>query len=239
MAVASTADLALLRTDGGRIGTVTDPAISNRVCSYRLAPSANSSNAWAFRKDGWKAFAAGGINILDQGDLPFMCRTDITKFYPSVRTDRLRELLLKRGCNAAAVRRVIGILESWQTDALSGLPIGPEASAVLANFFLDSVDRSIISAGADHKRYSDDILIFTEARPIGEAVVTIVDSNLSLLQLQRSEEKTKYFDDPQEARNNLRDIEIDSLEGAIDDFPQLQTEILRRRLIERSNIRWR
>ena len=231
MAIVSAADLAVLRTDGGSIAKVTDPAISDRVCSYRLAPSASPNAAWAFRprKEAWIAFKEGGISVLDRGDLPYMCRTDITKFYPSICISLLQELLLERRCNTVAVRRVIRILEFWRTtDGLTGLPIGPEASAVLGNFFLDPVDRSIIATGAEHRRYGDDILIFTEGRPLSAAVVALLDSRLTSLQLNRSEEKTKYFDDPEEAKQDLRDGKIDYWDGAATYFPGSGTRAVRK-----------
>ncbi|MFI5353210.1 MAG: RNA-directed DNA polymerase, partial [Candidatus Binatales bacterium] len=230
MAIASAADLALLRVNCGLIAQVTDPVISDRVCSYRLAPSANSKKAWAFRssKESWKSFTTGGIAILERAERPFMCRTDVTKFYPSICLDLLRGALLKRGCDASVVRRVTRVLESWGTlDGLPGLPIGPEGSAVLGNFFLDPVDRSIIAAGADHRRYGDDILIFTEGRSLSEALVALLDSELSSLRLVRSEEKTEYFEDPEDAKENLRDAKIDYWEGGAGYFPWRGTQAIR------------
>lgn len=140
----------------------------------------------------------------------------------------MQELLLERRCNAAAVRRVIRILEFWRTtNGLTGLPIGPEASAVLGNFFLEPVDRSIIAAGADHGRYGDYILIFTQGRPLSEAVIALLDRELTFLQLNRSEEKTRHFDDSEEARQNLRDGKIDYWEGAVTYFPRSDARVVR------------
>jgi hypothetical protein len=231
MAIASFVDLVFLRIDAGKIAEVTDAAISDRVCSSRLAPSAGSDEAWAFRSgmDAWKSFTQGGIEILDQGLLPFMCRTDITKFYPSIDLGLLRELLLERRCNAHAVKRILQTLEYWRTACgLTGLPIGPEASAVLGNFFLDRADRAIMAAAAEHRRYTDDILIFTEGRTISEAIIQLLDHELASLRLIRSQDKTKYFDDPEEARDNLRDTTIDYLQGAADWYPNSSSRAIKR-----------
>ena len=58
------------------------------------------------------------------------------------------------------------------------------------------------------------MLIFSRDRPMGEAVAESLDDELRFMQLSRSVEKTELFDDPADARANLRDAEIDYMEGA-------------------------
>jgi hypothetical protein len=68
--------------------------------------------------------------------------------------------------------------------------------------------------GAQYKRYSDDMLIFSRHRSMGETVAESLDEELRFLQLTRSVEKTEFFDEPAAARANLRDAEIDYMEKA-------------------------
>ena len=217
MAVVSAPDLALLRADAGLIIKVTDALLSDSVCSYRLNRSPIRGTAWGFdRRNSWMdRFVAGGIEILDKAEFPFMCRTDISKYYPSIQIDLLQESLLTNGCDAQVVARIFAVLKFWQAFwGLDGLPIGPEASAVLSNFFLRPIDNLIAMTGAQYKRYGDDMLIFSRDRSMGEAVAESLDDELRFLQLTRSVEKTEFFDDPAAARANLRDAEIDYMEGA-------------------------
>lgn len=213
MAIASAFDLAFLRTDCGSIGRVTDQAISDRVYSYRLADQ-DAHAAWTFRPgNSWKSFCASGITTLHRGEHTHMSKTDIANYYPTIQIDLLQELLLRQRCDPAAVNRVIRTLRFWrQRDNLQGLPIGPEASAVLGNFFLTPLDQALIFAGADHKRYGDDILIFAKGRLVSETFIAVVDDELNSLELVRSEEKTKYFENPEEAEKELRDSEMDYLD---------------------------
>jgi hypothetical protein len=121
------------------------------------------------------------------------------------------------------------VLKFWQDFCrLDGLPIGPEASAVFSNFFLRPIDSLIATTGAQYKRYSDDILIFSRNRSMGEAVAESLDAELRSLQLARSIEKTKFFDDPADARANLRDAEIDYMEGARNCYPDHGLFIVKR-----------
>ena len=217
MAVVSAPDLALLRADAGLTIKVTDALLSDSVCSYRLNRSPKRGTAWGFdRRNSWMdRFVAGGIEILDKAEFPFMCRTDISKYYPSIQIDLLQESLLMNGCDAQVVARIFAVLKFWQAFwGLNGLPIGPEASAVLSNFFLRPIDNLIAMTGAQYKRYGDDMLIFSRDRSMGEAVAESLDDELRFLQLTRSVEKTEFFDDPAAARANLRDAEIDYMEGA-------------------------
>jgi Reverse transcriptase (RNA-dependent DNA polymerase) len=217
MAILSAPDLALLRADAGMIIRVTDALLSDSVCSYRLNRSPIRGVAWGFdRRNLWKdRFVAGGMEILDKAEFPFMCRTDISKYYPSIQIDLLQQSLLTNGCDAQAVARIFASLKFWQEFCpLKGLPIGPEASAVLSNFFLRPIDNLVATTGAQYKRYGDDMLIFSRDRSMGEAVAESIDDELRLLQLSRSLEKTSFFDDPADARANLQDAEIDYMEGA-------------------------
>lgn len=219
IALLSAPDLALLRADAGVIVKVTDALLSDSVCSYRLNRSRIRGTAWGFdRANSWKdRFLAGGMEILDKGKFPFMCRTDISKYYPSIQIDLLHESLMINDCNPQVVTRIFANLKFWQEFCgLNGLPIGPEASAVLSNFFLRPIDSLIATTGAQYKRYGDDMLIFGRDRSTGEAVVDFLDDQLRLLQLTRSEEKTEYFDDPDDAKANLRDSEIDYMEAVTD-----------------------
>jgi hypothetical protein len=229
MAVASPADLTLLRSYAGRIAEVTDKLISDRVCSYRIAPLYDPDAAWTFRPRGWMRFINDGVTILDQGETPFMCRTDVTRFYESIRIDILEQMLYECECDRASVERIMGVLRFWrELHGRDGLPIGPEGCAVLGSFFLEPVDRSIISTGILHRRYGDDFLFFTENRPLGEALVDLFDEELSKLSLDRSEKKTFYFDDPRDAKANLKDAETDYLDGSFSYSPGLKGNAVRR-----------
>jgi hypothetical protein len=224
MAILSAPDLALLRAEAGAIMKVTDALLSDDVCSYRLNRSPIRGAAWGFeQRNSWKnRFVAGGIEILDKAEFPFMCRTDISKYYPSIQIDLLQQALSTNGCDARAVARIFAILKFWQDFCrLDGLPIGPEASAILSNFFLRPIDSLIVTTGAQYKRYGDDMLIFSRNRSMGEAVAESLDDELRFLQLTRSIEKTEFFDDPADARANLQDAEIDYMEGATNYYPDI------------------
>ena len=117
---------------------------SDSVCSYRLnlVPMPGILHgALTAEIHGKIGLSRAAWEILDEGEFPFMCRTDISKYYRSIQIDLLQESLLMNGCDAEAVARVLAVVKFWQEFCgLHGLPIGPEASAVLGNFFLRPID---------------------------------------------------------------------------------------------------
>jgi Reverse transcriptase (RNA-dependent DNA polymerase) len=214
MAVAHVADIVLSRIDAGRIARITDPQLSDRVLSWRIAQFDTPKEAWAFQPSAsaWKKFTKGSIPIIDRGDRPIMCRTDITEFYPSVALCILELQLFAANCDSAAVTRLLRMFEFWhESSNLRGLPIGLQASSVVSNFFLNPVDRALERAGLLHRRYGDDMLIFTENSQVNRVGVELLDKRLDDLRLTRSVEKTDIFDDPNKAKANLRDAETDYL----------------------------
>jgi hypothetical protein len=140
----------------------------------------------------------------------------------------MEELLLRHRCDPDAVRRIFGVLKFWRSrNALKGLPISLEASSALGNFYLESLDRRLMEAGARHVRYMDDIFLAAEAEPVRAALVDIIDEHLTALGLQRSIPKTHYFDDPRRAIAHVRNTALSYLGGLLTHRPVLGRNALR------------
>jgi Reverse transcriptase (RNA-dependent DNA polymerase) len=151
-----------------------------------------------------------------------MCRTDVAQYYPSVSLPILEKLLSDNSCAPSAVRRIVQVFEYWQrVEGLSGLPIGVEASAALGNVYLASVDHAISEAGGEHFRFADDLLIFAETRSIGDALLNIFDGKLRVLGLERSVQKTEWFDDLEKAVSSLKKPWLSSLGSTLKREPVL------------------
>ncbi|WP_428115097.1 hypothetical protein [Candidatus Poriferisodalis sp.] len=73
----------------------------------------------------------------------------------------IERALIYQGVDSKQSRPVLELLDGLQSvGAPPGLPIGPEASAVVAGLVLGVVDSKLKDAGIAHLRYSDDIFIF-------------------------------------------------------------------------------
>ena len=217
------ADALMLRTAVGRFIGQTDSLISDRVFSYRLAPS-RVGFPWAFKdiKDSWYGFVGRTVNLLKTKRYGNLCQTDVAQYFPSINIKTLENLLLWHSCDARAVRCIFEILEHWHLfSGLRGLPISLEASSALGNVYLEGLDRDLINAGAKHFRYMDDMSIFGETSAVCDALIEMLDAKLRAMGLERSERKTHFFNDPELAIAHLQNAKLSYLGAILKDRPDL------------------
>jgi hypothetical protein len=209
--VAGPEELIVLRAAAGQVVRSTDPLLSPRVCSNRLD---RRYRCWRFRnqRKAWSKFINRGVSLLDGRPHSAMYRTDVAGYYPSVDVERLRSVMQECGCLVPAAVLILNVFREWQLrDGLQGLPIGPEVSAVIGNFLLHPVDRSLEANRYEYLRWSDDILTFGQTIANCQGSMVVLDKVLSNLRLTRSVEKTLAFDNVYDARRNLQDHWLTSL----------------------------
>ena len=112
------------------------------------------------------------------------------------------DLTVDRGANAPSRRDRDGgdiedLLTSLEGVGVRGLPVGPDASAVLANAVLAPVDRALREAGIDHLRWVDDVVL---SGPDPEAAVSTLREALGRIDLRLNERKTRIVLDPASLR---------------------------------------
>ena len=118
--------------------------------------------------------------------------TDVASFYPSIDLDILTLILNSCGASVWEITPILDLLTQLKSfpNMSSGLPIGPEASAVLATAALLPVDRALRREGfGTYLRWSDDFTVFTAHAPF--AAQEVIQSQLSLLGLTLNSGKTR------------------------------------------------
>jgi hypothetical protein len=120
-------------------------------------------------------------------DRAVLVTTDVEDFFPSVRPDAVARSLLEAGSSPRDAAEAAAMLEGWASLGYRGLPIGPPASAVLANALLQSVDETV---GVPFVRWADDYLVVVNAEEEAAGVVERMDEALGRLTLSRSTRKT-------------------------------------------------
>jgi len=227
LSIAPPDELIVLRAAAGRIVRLTDRLLSRRVLSNRLD---DQYHCWRFRNqhNAWKRFTNFGVSLLDGRRYRAMCRTDVQSYYPSIDFDRLQSVLREWQCLTPAAFVVFSVLRKWHLlDGLSGLPLGPEISAVMGNFFLHPVDRSLEANGFEYLRWSDDILIFGRTMASCQETMLLLDDMLSNLRLARSIPKTLPFANVYDARRNLCDPSLASLTDVLKFDDEIGMEAVR------------
>jgi Reverse transcriptase (RNA-dependent DNA polymerase) len=98
--------------------------------------------------------------------------SDVADFYPSVTIRAMIAGLATAGADPEAVEDVRRFIDSLRTLGVRGLPVGPEASAILANAVLLGADGAVEAEGVTWMRWVDDLVVMapepaTAARALG------------------------------------------------------------------------
>ena len=218
-------DLALLRFVAGILIERVDAVLPAAVYLYRLA---QIKPIWEFKNRAWRDFTRDGIKIIKSRQYAGMYRTDVSSYYPSISLDVLQETLEQIGCDRDCINFVISILAFYNNQIVGlGLPIGPEACAVLSNAYLSPLDSRLSQLGARYLRYGDDVLLFAEKVTEYERLLREIDEQFSELRLIRSIEKSNFYD-PDAAIENLKSGRIDYLGHLLNVEPEYGLRNVRR-----------
>ena len=87
---------------------------------------------------------------------------------------------------------VEGFLAALERIGVEGLPVGPDASAVLANAVLAQVDRTLRDAGVEHLRWVDDVVL---SGGDASAALSVFRTALAKIGLRPNEAKTRIVPD--------------------------------------------
>jgi hypothetical protein len=116
--------------------------------------------------------------------------TDVAAFYPSIDPSVLAGSLGGCGVEPRTARLAGSLSEAWSGHGVPGLPVGPAASAVLANLVLAPVDAALRAREIPFLRWVDDYLIGVAGDGPGAALEAI-DGALARLGLRRHVAKTR------------------------------------------------
>ena len=120
--------------------------------------------------------------------------TDIRDCYGSIRPGTVTARLMALGAPAGPIRAVSTWLRAFEDEGVRGLPVGPAASAVLAEAVMTAGDLVLSASGVRHTRWVDDVAIFCDDRG---AAVTALDELRRVwtsLGLEAHEGKTALLD---------------------------------------------
>lgn len=118
-------------------------------------------------------------------------KTDIRKFYPSVQPEQISLAWRKLIGNSTGCHVAMALLKCEADTGISGLPIGPETSAWLANVLLAQSDRTLdLFPQIQSERWSDDHLLIDGSPAVLEPCLDAWSNKLNELGLEISQEKT-------------------------------------------------
>jgi hypothetical protein len=118
---------------------------------------------------------------------------DVRACYGSITPDVVEKALVAGGCPSDDVERLIAILRDLEDRGARGLPIGPSASAPLANAVLAEVDRALRMCVADPLRWVDDVIAVAESRRDAVRISDSFHRALARLGLEANLSKTRIL----------------------------------------------
>ena len=112
----------------------------------------------------WRSFMDQSMEFAEAEKVKFVIKFDISDFYTRIYHHRLENLLSRATSNTNAVKRIMTILKSLSSNASYGLPIGGNASRILAELLLTSIDNYLNNKKVQFCRFVDDFVMFAETK---------------------------------------------------------------------------
>jgi group II intron reverse transcriptase/maturase len=190
------------KPDGGErelgIPTALDRFIQQallQVLGPRFDPTF-SQHSYGFRPERSAHDAVRRAKELVQEGRGWVVDIDLTKFFDRVNHDMLMGRLAKRIADKRVLRLIRGYLEAGVLangllrDRDEGTPQGGPLSPLLANVFLDDVDKELEKRGHAFVRYADDLNIYVRSERAGERVMESMKRLLAKHRLEVNESKS-------------------------------------------------
>jgi hypothetical protein len=149
--------IALVLTVADEVERCRPKVASHVVFSYRLRPSKGylfneKQNITSFRQY---------VSLRSRRkSTKYVVACDIANFYDRVNIHRLESILVSLSSDKSRVRQINQLLLFWANRDSYGLPVGSNASRILAEAALLEVDRYMLSIGAKFCRFVDDYRFF-------------------------------------------------------------------------------
>lgn len=138
---------------------------SNTIRFSNILKKDQDADKWCeFELNGWTKFREESLKAVDQEDSECVLFSDIAAFYENIDLQRLISDL-ESLCIPKENRDLLSkCLNRWSEPRGRGIPQGFKPSDILAEIYLNSIDKRLKNEGIIHLRYVDDSRIFCEKR---------------------------------------------------------------------------
>ena len=129
-------------------------AVANRVTRSDPRRGTTSFEPWPRARGRWE----GELRLIER-TARVIAVTDVRECYASIGARVVQDRLRSLGAAPEIASEVGSWLRVFGDAGVVGLPVGPEASAVLADAVLFAGDIALRAAGVAHLRWVDDVII--------------------------------------------------------------------------------
>jgi hypothetical protein len=181
--------LGLVISLADRIEAKRVPESSEAVFSYRFGWDPVTQKM--FRDVGWRDYRRRSQELANQSGV--VVQTDISDFYQRIYHHRIDNALARLGEPGDTPRRIIELLQAFQKNVSYGLPVGGNASRVLAELALADADKALIIKKVKFCRFVDDYTIFCANQREAYSALVILSDLLHLEGLSLNKRKTRII----------------------------------------------
>jgi hypothetical protein len=147
-------------------------------------------------------------------DEVWVAQTDVVSFFDFIKHEVLLPDLIELGVPRELVDALRAMLRTWTSTPNTGIPQGPDASRVLANFYMVPIDREIAADNTiAYFRYMDDIRIVARHRSDLIRALQLLDTECRRRGLALSTKKTEITRGKAAVRS-FKDRKLDAIQYA-------------------------
>ena len=222
--------------------------------SHILLDDVTENNKWEeFERDHWTAMQEEKIMLAKEAN--FVIETDVSGFYENIDIERATSIFRQMTGRDKIGYALSDLLEPWAEPRKRGIPQGYGPSDLLAEIYLDGIDRRLANNDFTHVRYNDDFTLFCDSR--NEAINA--QNLLQKLFRQRglnmktgktnvfaSEEALSAYAEPESIFRQIKEEDVSTgsedmtfeqrMEQMVGDADQMQREIVQERAQSRSTV---
>jgi hypothetical protein len=154
-----------------------DEASQNRAFAYRKQEGLDKTFFSVDRT--YKNWLDSFRGKVFSDDYDFVVETDISDFYTRVYRHRLENILSTLTSETKIVKKIEGFISDWRSAQSFGIPVGSNASRLLAEVSLHDTDMALIAEGIEHTRFVDDFRLFIRKGQDPYAALAFLAKHLS------------------------------------------------------------
>jgi retron-type reverse transcriptase len=126
------------------------------------------------------------------GDMPYGIMTDISDYYQRIYFHRIENMLADCECDALSSNLIKKLIQKVRAKQSFGIPVGSNASRILAEALLTDVDKLLESKNIPATRYVDDFRILAISQKDAHSVLCVLAEYLMITEgLSLNTSKTK------------------------------------------------
>lgn len=168
------------------------PKKANKIVfSYRFKPNKGYLFDSKYNITSFNKYISQKIR---QKDNKILVTCDIANYYDRLNLHRLESILLSLGIDKVKVKQLNALLLFWANRDSYALPVGSNASRILAEAALIEVDNYLLSIGVKFCRFVDDYRLFAPNAHTAHYWLTQLIERLWLEGLTINQRKTKIED---------------------------------------------